>query len=140
MVQKILFAIKKGMHPKRYNATVQGGIMKFPYIYFPYFSPNPKFLFKFKPCVIQSIDINYAGGQPVPAFYRQEGSPENKPPESIMFSIIFLELEYWLDSGGNDTTTDFKGGDLPTNDPFDTVNYYQLSRQVSTPVTSPEGL
>jgi len=144
LVQQIIFALRKGMHPKRANSITGKAIFGFPFIYYPYFSPNPKFLFKFKPSVIENLDINFAGGQPVPAFYRQEGSPENKPPESVMMTLTFLELEYWLDSDADaGTTTDFKGGDLPTNDPFDGANYFRFANktpaaaQQSTSPTTP---
>jgi hypothetical protein len=126
-IQRILHSIKRGMHPKN---TGSKWFMAFPKIYLPYFSPNPKYLFKFKPCVIENIEINYQGGQPVPSFYRAEGADENRPPETVQFSITFLELEYWLD-------TDFKSGDgnLPTDEVFDNFNYYELAQPN---ITGPE--
>lgn len=134
-IQKIIHAIRRGMHPKR-SSVLGGAVMVFPYIYLPYFMPNPKFLYKFKPCVIENIQVDYQGGQPVPAFYKQQGAPENRPPETVSLAITFLELEYWLDGEGGDTAinkTDFKqdGSGLPTNDPFDSFNYYQLASQAA---------
>jgi hypothetical protein len=129
-IQRILHHIKIGMHPK---STLGKWFMAFPKIYLPYFSPNPKYLFKFKPCVIENIEINYQGGQPVPSFYRPEGADENRPPETVQFTITFLELEYWLD-------TDFKSGgttSLPSNDPFDSFNYYELAARDAS-IQAPE--
>lgn len=85
-----------------------GAIFGYPKIFQLYFSPNSKYLFKFKPSVVESISVNYAGGG-VPAFYRSEGSDVNSAPESIEINIRFLELEFWL-------RNDFKS----SANPFDT--------------------
>ena len=128
-IQRIAYQLRKGMTPKR-SSILSGFVMTFPYIYLCYFSPNPKFLYKFKPCVIERIEMDYTGGNPIPAFYRPEGADENRPPESVVLQLSLLELEYWLD-GRDDQKTDYHehadGSELPTNDPLDVYNYYAVN-------------
>lgn len=50
--------------------------------------PNDEYLYKFKPCVVKSINVNYA---PMgPSFYR--GS---RAPTGVEFSIQLQEIELW---------------------------------------------
>jgi hypothetical protein len=125
-IQKIIFLLKKAMHPRSLGdnfapgvvATVATGVLIFPKIFTMYFVPNAKFLYKFKPCVLSSIRVDYAGGQPVPSFYASPGNPSDSPPESVLVSMNFIELEYWL-------SRDFiLQNDMPTNNPFDAFRYY----------------
>ena len=122
-IQRIIFNLRRGMTPKREANKV---IMRFPFIYLCYFSPNPKFLYKMKPTVLERIDVDYNGGNPSPAFYRAEAEGD-QAPESVTITLTFLELEYWLDSDNVDES-DYKIGDnnLPTNDGLDSFNYYKL--------------
>lgn len=124
-IQKIIYALKRAAAPKK---TAEGNtgklLLRFPKIFSLYFFPNVQFMFKFKPCVLTTISVDYAGGNPFPAFYRQEGdSMANSPVESVTLNTNWLELEYWLD---HETDTDFKTQEngIPTNDAFDAWNYY----------------
>jgi hypothetical protein len=125
-IQRIVYNLKKGMSPKRVKSS--GGttlpLLGFPNIYVLFFMPNSKFLYKFKPCVLTNIQVSYTGGSPAPAFYRSEGSDENKAPESIQIDTQWLEMEYWLDG----KTSDFKAEDsgLPTSDPLDAFNHFSI--------------
>jgi hypothetical protein len=134
-IQKIIFALKKAMHPRTFGdsftpgvvATVASGVLIFPKIFTMYFVPNVKYLYKFKPCVLSSIRVDYAGGQPVPSFYKSSSDPSESPPESVLLTMNFIELEYWL-------SRDFiLPGDLPTNDPFDSFRYYTYDATVVPP-------
>jgi len=117
-IQKIIFALKKAMHPKTELGKL---VMVFPKIFTMYFTPNIKYLYKFKPCVLSSIKVDYNGGQPIPAFYKSPNEPSESPTESVVVVMNFLELEYWIER-------DFKLVDsLPTNDPFDAFNYYNYN-------------
>jgi hypothetical protein len=51
--------------------------------------PSSDFLYKFKPCVIESVSANYAPGQ-TPAFYRSTGAPA-----AVDLKIDLLEIELW---------------------------------------------
>lgn len=133
-IQRIVFQLRKGMTPKRNpgGGTAGNLILSFPFVYVPYFSPNPKFLYKFKPCVIEKISVNYLGGNSVPAFHRQEGTdPQAVTSESLILTLVLLELEFWLDSP-QDATSDYKVetiGDLaslPTNDPFAGTRFFNF--------------
>lgn len=138
-IKNIILNLKRGMHPTLMNG---GAFFRFPKIYLMFFTPNLKYLYKFKPCVLQAISVDYQGGNPQPSFYESQrnftiGTPfdvqkpdpnENirqgisyqvqySPPESVILRASWLELEYWL---GGDQNSDFSD----TNDPFDAFNWY----------------
>lgn len=115
-IRQITYGLRYGMTPRTRASKL---VFEFPRIYVLYFYPNSKYLYKFKPVVLESISVDYAGGNPVPSFY-QTSNPEDTPPESVMMSTTWLELEYW-------TQQDYKGTDaMPTSAEFDNWNYYQL--------------
>lgn len=120
-IQKIAYLLRRAMTPKR---AAGGALFEFPDIFLIAFSPNSKFLYKFKPSVLERINVDYTGGNQAPGFYRQQGNPSNAPPESVVITLQFLELEYWLDDTGN--TSDYKtdGEGLPQSDPLDVFNFY----------------
>ena len=118
------------MHPRTELGKL---VMVFPKIFTMYFNPNIRYLYKFKPCVLSSIKVDYNGGQPVPSFYKSPNAPSESPPESVMVVMNFLELEYWIER-------DFKMlNDLPTNDPFDAWNFYTYREIPETPNLTPVG-
>lgn len=112
-IREIYLGIKMGMHPR--NKTLRT-ILEFPRIYWIGFMPNPGYLVKFKPAVITSCSLDYQGGNPQPAFYKN-ADPSQSAPESIVMRLTFLELEYWLDE-------DFKNA--KSNDPFDSSSWYKF--------------
>ena len=119
-IQKIAYLLRRAMTPKR---AAGGLLFEFPDIFLIAFSPNSKFLYKFKPCVLERINVDYTGGNQAPGFYRQQGNPSNAPPESVVITLQFLELEYWLDGNRSDYKTDGEG--LPQSDPLDVFNFYE---------------
>lgn len=115
-IQRIYWSLRRGMTP----ATTAGKLLfVFPKIYTMYFVPNVKYLYKFKPCVLKGLNVNFTGGNPHPTFYKRQGAPTEAPPESVIITMNFLELEYWRQQ---DVNSDVNG--LPTNDPFDVWNFY----------------
>lgn len=116
-IRQITYGLRYGMTPDSVAATL---VFVFPRIFVLYFYPNSKYLYKFKPVVLENLSVDYAGGNPVPSFY-QTSNPEETPPESVMVSTTWLELEYW-------TRNNYKGNDdmTPTSAEFDTWNYYNL--------------
>jgi hypothetical protein len=76
--------------------ALSGAIFTFPKIFQISFSPNPIYMYKFKPAVLEGLTVNYApGGQP--SFYRASGETDGQnPPEGLDIAMQFLELEYWL--------------------------------------------
>lgn len=145
-IQRIIFSLKKGMTPRAgggfemfKNSVFGKFVLKFPQIYNLYFSPNPQWLFKFKPCVLTSIAVDYTGGSGVPAFYTDNSAIKasdmepmtsadangfhkgNNPPESVTIQTSWLELEYWVsgDFVASPVITDF-----PSSDPLDSSSWY----------------
>jgi len=71
------------------------GISKTASIFFTYpgivrifLNPDTKYLYKFKPCVVESFSVNYAPNGP--AFYRNTVAPA-----AINVNITFQEIELW---------------------------------------------
>jgi hypothetical protein len=52
--------------------------------------PNESYLYKFKPCVIESMSVNFAAAGS-PSFFKGSNAPT-----AVEISIDFLEIEYWL--------------------------------------------
>lgn len=117
-IQRIVYRLRKGMTPKLEGAR-EFGVFVFPQIYTLAFVPNVQYMYKFKPCVLQSLSVDYSGGQPVPSFYKSQGSNGDSPPESIEIKTRWLEVEYWVKS-------DYKGSDLPSTNPFDAIRRYDI--------------
>lgn len=71
--------------------TSWGGnaIWTFPKVITPAFT-NQDMLFKFKPCVLETFQVNYAPSG-APAFYTGTGGPD-----AVEISMNLLELEFWL--------------------------------------------
>jgi len=127
-IQKICYNLRKNMTPK--SESRFGYVTVFPSVYTMFFQPNSKFLYKFKPCVLTSISVDYQSGG-VPAFYRphapsaagsfraaqeQGVNLQNSPPESIRLDTTWLELDYYTQQNyDNDHNKD---EDLPSNDPY----------------------
>ena len=67
-----------------------GTMLQYPDMVQMGFYGGDNFLYRFKPCVIENVQVNYAPSES-PSFFK--GS-ENIPTE-IDFSVDFLEIEYW---------------------------------------------
>lgn len=120
-IQRMMYSLRKGMTP----AAIAGGfVFEFPKIYTLFFYPNSEYLFKFKPCVLKNLSINYQGNNPVPVFYN-----ETNAPESLTVQMTWLELEYWKKSDYKDSSETF---DFPTNDPLDALNWYEYNKVVGS--------
>lgn len=83
--------------------------------------PNDVYLYKFKPCVVESVTVNYAPNGP--SVYRETGAPT-----AVEISLGIQEIEYWtkndysagrvfsnrsripLDGGGGNLAEAFSGG------------------------------
>lgn len=94
--------------------AVGGALFTFPKIFQIGFEPNSSYMYKFKPAVLEDFTIDYAGSG-MPTFFRPDSTNTNAP-ESIAFSMSFLELEFWI-------TGDFKNvsddGQTPNNNTTD---------------------
>lgn len=128
-IQRINYALRKGMSPR---TTASKFLLVFPKIYIMYFNPNPQYLYKFKPCVLTTLSVDYAGGNPFPAFYKQQNN--DNPPESVTISTTWLEVEFWLE---NDYHDDPAFPDLPSKDPFSGIGNYTGGITIAN--TAPQG-
>lgn len=120
-LQRMIIALQTGMAPPKNTTT--GLVFNFPKIYVMWFTTGTsgqdgsRYLFKFKPCVLQGIQVNYQGGGPVPAFYKNE--EDQAVPEGIILSTSWLELELWTRQNfENSIETD----ELYNSDPFSAFN------------------
>ena len=111
----IIFNLKKYSHPEgSWEAFGVKLVLKFPRIYLMAFNPSPKYLYKFKPCVIENITINYAPSGT--AFYKVDGE---SVPESVHMHLQCKELEVWVQENFK---SDMQQPQQPTNDPFDSIS------------------
>lgn len=51
--------------------------------------PSSEFLYKFKPCVIKSVSVNYASGAS-PSFFKRTNAPS-----AVTINLNLQEIEYW---------------------------------------------
>jgi hypothetical protein len=66
-----------------------GALLTYPNMCYINLSPNEEFLYKFKPCVVTEMSVNFASAG-TPSFFRS-----NKPTE-VTLNVSFMEIEYWL--------------------------------------------
>jgi hypothetical protein len=73
------------------------GVSRGPGLFFSYPSmvivslfPSSEFLYRFKPCVVETVDVNYAAGSG-PSFFKR-----SQAPSAITLSIQLQEIEYWI--------------------------------------------
>jgi hypothetical protein len=98
-IRSIIKVLNNAMSP---DLIAGGALFNFPKIIWMSFMPNSKYLYKFKPAVIQAVSANYApGGQP--SFLRKDDSLETNAPEGIDLVINTIELEYWINGDHNNT-------------------------------------
>jgi len=118
-IQKICYNLRKNMTPVRVDRFSY--VTVFPAVYTMFFQPNVQYLYKFKPCVLTSITIDYKGGSGVPAFYKpqDEKNLQSSPPESIILNTTWLELDYFVQQNYDNDMDNTPGNeDLPSNDPY----------------------
>ena len=107
-IRKIIHTLHKSAAP---SLTADQMVFTFPKILRIAYMPNPGYIFKFKPSVIESFTVNYAGGG-TPAFYRDSQgdlSGNNNAPESVDIVLQLKELEYWIDNNFQDTNNPYDG-------------------------------
>jgi hypothetical protein len=59
--------------------------------------PQTEFLYKFKPCVVEKVSVNYAASSS-PSFFKRTNAPT-----SVIFSIDLTEIEYWTNKDYENT-------------------------------------
>lgn len=86
-IRAIINLLNNSMAPGK---SPLGGFFTFPKVVTISFMPNSNVLYRFKPCVIENLTVNYAPSG-APAFYRK-----TEAPDSIELKLDFMELEFWL--------------------------------------------
>jgi len=100
-IRDIVNTFKSNMLPAM-APNAGGTLLTYPNIAIISLYPDESFLYKFKPCVIESMDVNYAiGGQP--SFFKGTNAPT-----IVQISINLLEIEYWLKEDYENNS--FRGG------------------------------
>ena len=140
-IRKIINTFNKAAAP---GMTQDQSLFTFPKILRIAYAPNPGYVYKFKPSVIKTVSINYAGGGS-PAFYRDSksggfGSGDN-PPESVDIVLQLQELEYWITDNFKDTNNAqdgemMNGGGTAQNPIQALTNFLQTNQNAPTPTIS----
>lgn len=86
-IHALVETIKAGMAPNLINASTT---LDFPLIWDVYFNGNFHWMYGMKPAVIESIEVDYAGGNPHPTFLY------NGAPETVTLNLNLLEIEFWV--------------------------------------------
>lgn len=85
-IETILSLFKYHMLP---GISASGGVFfSYPEILKIKLFPKDEYLYKFKPCVVDSVSVNYAPNGP--SFYRSSGAPT-----AVDFSVNLQEIEIW---------------------------------------------
>lgn len=105
-LRNILIVMNNAASP---GTAFGGALFTFPNVFRIAFRPNAKYLYKFKPAVLETIAVDVTGGG-FPSFFRGGDATDNlNAPTTIAVTMKFLELEFWL-----------KGDYTSDNDPFHT--------------------
>ena len=86
-IKEIINELRKAMLP----SSADGFIYKYPNYALIRIHPSNDFMYKFKPCVISGLSVNYAGAG-YPSFM-QGKEAGNHPPTLIELTISFQEVE-----------------------------------------------
>jgi hypothetical protein len=109
MIRKIIAVLNNSMAP---GLELGGLLFNFPKVFQLAYAPNFNFLMKFKPAVLERMQVSYSNGS-APAFYHSfTGNPADSAPESVTISMNFCELEFWLHSDFMDeaaSADDYRG-------------------------------
>lgn len=88
IIRAIVNNLKFAMAPPLSRTTRLA--LEFPYIFDVGFDPNAAEMYGFKPCVIESLDVDYSGGNAQPSLYISGF------PESVVINMNLIEIEFWV--------------------------------------------
>lgn len=104
-LMEIMVTINNAKSP---GITAGGALFTFPKVFRVSLRPNSKYMYKFKPAVVESFTMDPTGGG-APAFLRPNSNDGLNGAAVYQCRLDLLELEYWL-----------SGNYSLSNDPFDT--------------------
>jgi hypothetical protein len=87
-VKEIISTFKSNMLPAM-SPNAGGTLLTYPNMAIINLYPNEDFLYKFKPCVVTNLSVNFAKNGP--SFFRNTNAPTE-----VELSVSFKEIEYWL--------------------------------------------
>ena len=85
-IRNLIEAFRYHSHPG--ISATSGVFFSYPEILEINLRPSDKYLYKFKPCVVESVSANFAPNSP--SFYRSTGAPT-----AVNFTIKVQEIEIW---------------------------------------------
>jgi hypothetical protein len=94
-LKNIISMFRRHMLPALAPST-GGTLLTYPDIVEINLFPNENFLYKFKPCVVESMSINFAPNAG-PSFFKNSNAPTE-----IQLSVNLKEIEYWLQDDVDD--------------------------------------
>jgi hypothetical protein len=94
-LRNIISMFRRHMLPAAAPST-GGTLLTYPDIVEINLFPNESFLYKFKPCVVESMSVNFAPNAG-PSFFKNSNAPTE-----IQLSINLKEIEYWLQDDVDD--------------------------------------
>jgi hypothetical protein len=83
-----------------------GTLLNYPDMVHIRFFNNDSFLYRFKPCVVQSVSVDYAPEGP--SFFK--GS--SNVPSQLRLSVSLLEIEYWVKGAIEEEMNTIQGGSI----------------------------
>ena len=113
-IQSIVTKIKYHMHPS-VNDGNGGVLMQYPDMVQPRIFTDDSYLIKFKPCVVETLDVNYTPQGPA---FRNGGQSGLNVPTIVDITMSLLEIEYWTKESviaayGDQTASNFAAGLAP---------------------------
>lgn len=134
LIRNIVNILKVCMAPNVVGSTA-GTVISFPYIFDIAFNDNADKLYGFKPSVLESLEVDYSGGNVQPSLYH------NGFAESVIINATVLEIEFWVRSDYEQWHLNSVNGTL---NPYDTL-MFNNSRRANTgppntdPIRQPDG-
>lgn len=105
-LRKIIRVFRNGMSPGIWGTILNAPVVwTYPKIFWLRFYPNSKFMYKFKPCIIDSFAVNYTPGNKAAFDRNGTGVIGDNPPSCIQMQMELIELEFWVEGnydGSND--------------------------------------
>lgn len=103
-IRNIIYKLKASM----YVGGAYTGFFTPPKIFTLRYFNNEFYLYKFKPCVLETMSVNYAPSS-VPALYKDTGAPD-----AVELKLSFQEVEFWFKEQIDDPSDTGTTGSLGT--------------------------
>lgn len=88
-IREIIAYFRSNMLPAM-APSAGGTLLKYPNMVIIELKPDDTFLYKFKPCVIENMSVNFASAG-TPSFFQRTNAPTD-----VTITISLMEIEYWL--------------------------------------------